>query len=755
MAITSNDPDESTVYVSLQGTGKEVLGNIHLSPSRSHDFGTVVIGDTATWWNLAIENRGYFPLEVYDIVPSAGEFAVSSTAFTVGARNCESVKVTFAPISAGLRSATLTITSNDADEGAVYVSLQGIGKEIRIAGAEYFIDTDPGPGNGIALSAFDGAFDGVVEESQFFFVSEKLSSGLHALYARMRDSEGRWGPTKGYPFFVTMPPRNIRLPSLLVRPGRIVLIPMTLALEEDTTVSSGELTISYDSNAVRIFGISSLGTLSEGWAVEYGIHHGVDTSVDTAKISMATSTDTLSSGTLAFLQAMVSEDVSPGDSTALTFEWCRFDEGAVSPYMWDGKLSVVSAGGDVTWRNLMPGANVNAIADDGNYIWIGEIGGGLTRLSKTTGKMVFYDEANSGLPDNDVWSLARDARGNLWIGTYGGGLAQFDGTTWRVYDTGNSGVPSTTVLTLAVDAYEDIWVGTRDGGLAQFDREDWRVYNAGNSVLSDNWISALAADAQGSIWVGTRDGGLAQFDGEDWRVYDTGNSVLSDNWISALAADAQGSIWIGTRDGGLAQFDGEDWRAYNADNSGMPSTSVLALAVDAYEDIWVGTRDGGLAQFDGENWTVYNTDNSELPHDKIWSLAIDAQGNTWIGTSLGLTVCREGGILPPGILTVVEEESRSMEVPSICLLSQNYPNPFNLQTTIIYGVAEAGAVRLAVYALNGQRVRTLIDGEHCAGTYSVVWYGRDDTDRNVASGLYLCRMEADGYRAVRKMLLMK
>ena len=48
-----------------------------------------------------------------------------------------------------------------------------------------------------------------------------------------------------------------------------------------------------------------------------------------------------------------------------------------------------------------------------------------------------------------------------------------------------------------------------------------------------------------------------------------------------------------------------------------------------------------------------------------------------------------------------------------------------------------------------------MDGERSAGSYSVVWDGRDDAGRDVASGAYLCRMEVGDYRVVWKMLLVR
>ena len=92
-------------------------------------------------------------------------------------------------------------------------------------------------------------------------------------------------------------------------------------------------------------------------------------------------------------------------------------------------------------------------------------------------------------------------------------------------------------------------------------------------------------------------------------------------------------------------------------------------------------------------------------------------------------------------------------LPAASRLWPNYPNPFNAATTIRYEVSSTGPVRLQVYALNGQRVRILVAGIRPAGRHEVAWDGRDEAGFPVASGAYLCRLEAGPYRAVGKLLL--
>ena len=88
-------------------------------------------------------------------------------------------------------------------------------------------------------------------------------------------------------------------------------------------------------------------------------------------------------------------------------------------------------------------------------------------------------------------------------------------------------------------------------------------------------------------------------------------------------------------------------------------------------------------------------------------------------------------------------------------LAQNTPNPFNPATSIQYMLTEASNVRLLIYNILGQQVRVLVNGAQLAGTHSVVWDGRDAFGRDVSSGLYLYRLEAGDYTAMRKMMFAK
>lgn len=95
------------------------------------------------------------------------------------------------------------------------------------------------------------------------------------------------------------------------------------------------------------------------------------------------------------------------------------------------------------------------------------------------------------------------------------------------------------------------------------------------------------------------------------------------------------------------------------------------------------------------------------------------------------------------------------DLPTALALSQNHPNPFNPSTTIKFDLPARGRVDLKVYALDGSLVRTLVSEVMDQGHHDVVWYGRDDSGRQAATGTYFYRMVADGKTLVRKMTLMK
>ncbi len=94
-------------------------------------------------------------------------------------------------------------------------------------------------------------------------------------------------------------------------------------------------------------------------------------------------------------------------------------------------------------------------------------------------------------------------------------------------------------------------------------------------------------------------------------------------------------------------------------------------------------------------------------------------------------------------------------VPLVTLLHQCTPNPFNPQTVVAFDLAEAGAVRLQVYGIDGRLVRTLADGQLTAGRHERTWNGQDEDGRRVGSGVYLARLTTSAGSSMGRMVLLK
>ena len=104
----------------------------------------------------------------------------------------------------------------------------------------------------------------------------------------------------------------------------------------------------------------------------------------------------------------------------------------------------------------------------------------------------------------------------------------------------------------------------------------------------------------------------------------------------------------------------------------------------------------------------------------------------------------------PGKKNDVYEVGIDDHTPPGFSLGGNYPNPFNPVTTIPFSIQESSHVTLTVYDVTGRAVVRLVDGVRTAGTHSTIFDAS-----NLASGIYLYRLEAGDFNATGKMVLMK
>ena len=95
------------------------------------------------------------------------------------------------------------------------------------------------------------------------------------------------------------------------------------------------------------------------------------------------------------------------------------------------------------------------------------------------------------------------------------------------------------------------------------------------------------------------------------------------------------------------------------------------------------------------------------------------------------------------------------ELPRRFCLYQNYPNPFNSTTIINFDLPETAETRLVIYNVLGQLVAAPVDATLPAGSHSITWDGRNNSGRQVSSGVYFYVISTKEHHAVKKLLLLK
>lgn len=115
----------------------------------------------------------------------------------------------------------------------------------------------------------------------------------------------------------------------------------------------------------------------------------------------------------------------------------------------------------------------------------------------------------------------------------------------------------------------------------------------------------------------------------------------------------------------------------------------------------------------------------------------------------------ENDAIIPVALNVLANDAADNKIPLITGLDNCFPNPFNPETKISYQLAEDSCVRLDIYNVKGQKVKSVINEEQKAGTYQVIWEGTNSAGYKVSSGIYFYRMKTDDKTFTKRMLLLK
>ncbi len=170
---------------------------------------------------------------------------------------------------------------------------------------------------------------------------------------------------------------------------------------------------------------------------------------------------------------------------------------------------------------------------------------------------------------------------------------------------------------------------------------------------------------------------------------------------------------------------------------GWDETDLSSYNIFVDGDFFVGLK------FDGTNQPMFGY--SKAGNGRAWNYT----GVSWASWASQTYLMRA---VIQNTTTSIEMSSR---VPNAFKLYQNYPNPFNPSTTIKYELPKSSAVKLIVYDIAGNEIAELVNNFQQAGTYSVIWNGKNNSGEDVASGVYLYSFEIENFRQVNKMIKLK
>lgn len=286
-----------------------------------------------------------------------------------------------------------------------------------------------------------------------------------------------------------------------------------------------------------------------------------------------------------------------------------------------------------TTENGLPQNDVTLIQTRDGYLWLGTHGG-LARFDGV--RFTVFDTGNTaGLRSNRILALCEDSAGDLWVGTQNGGLTRYSRGSFTTYTT-QDGLPDENVFDLLADGRGDLWASTPKG-LARFSGGRFTVYTLPGGLADDKaFIIGAGPDASLWVFVGRR---LMQFRDGRFTDYPTVEGFPED-WarhVSAVHAARDGSLWLATKYG-LARMENGRLAALTNHTRPGPRSPRASPVVYIYEDREGRVRlltPGGLARYRGGEIVV------DAPIPELSRLALrgglkavveDREGNVWLGT---------------------------------------------------------------------------------------------------------------------------
>ena len=315
-------------------------------------------------------------------------------------------------------------------------------------------------------------------------------------------------------------------------------------------------------------------------------------------------------------------------------------------------------------QSLSSGVVFSVLKQD-EKLWIGTSDGGLNMIEND--RFFHYNEAQLGLPNNPIFSLAEDRFNNLWVGTKSGITVissdninreniKFTTLTHAIEDS--ESLSDNFTRNICVDSKDNVWICTQLGGLNRFTGDikkgkfafqKFKHNPEAENAISSDKIYCMIEDRSGNYWLGT-DAGLNKlsFKFNDyskpvftkWSYHPDSSDCISNNTVYSIAEDRKGMIWIGTRDG-LNRFDpfNGTFKVFNSE-SGLPDNVIYSVLEDKSGEIWVSTNNG-LSRLDQNNmeFVNYNVGDGLLAREfNLNAHFMDEKGMLYFGCINGLNM---------------------------------------------------------------------------------------------------------------------